>query len=400
MSLRSILLTALLFPLAAEAADPVRILHLPGSGTDPEAIRYAELPVIEGTHAVINSAKPGPGATAGPEKDIHHLRLNLHNYLIHHGGKFHAIWSDGPRIEDFPTQEILHATSEDGLHWDKAQSLTGRPSEPYAFIARGLWERDGELLALAAHYQGKGAFGSDKELKLQAYQYDGKTGEWKFRATLFDDAINNFAPQKLPSTGDWILTRRDSRFNVSVLIGGRKSLTDWKAYPVVGVGEVKGFRPDEPIFWPLEGGTLFALYRDNGGSQRLFHSVSKDSGQTWGVPEMTNFPNATSKLFAFPTSRGERVLILNANPKAGRRELHLALSRDGKTFTALARLGIPSSPPLPDELAHRTKKFSEGIASLQYPHVIEHEGSLWIALSRLKVQTEIFRVPLTELDKL
>lgn len=35
-----------------------------------------------------------------------------------------------------------------------------------------------------------------------------------------------------------------------------------------------------------------------------------------------------------------------------------------------------------------------GIASLQYPHAIEHDGYLLIALSRLKTQIEVFRVPL------
>lgn len=40
------------------------------------------------------------------------------------------------------------------------------------------------------------------------------------------------------------------------------------------------------------------------------------------------------------------------------------------------------------------------IASLQYPHMIEHDGALWIVLSRCKLQTEIFRVSLDEVDQL
>ena len=382
-------------PSAFTQNGPVSVLTLQGRATDPNAIDYEALPVLRGEHAIINAVVPGPHAAPSDKIDMHDLRLNLHNYLVHHDGRFWCIWSDGPKVEDWPTQEIKYSTSDDGLTWSPAKSVTGTPEEPHAFIARGLWVRDGQLLALAAHYRGKGAFGTQeqKQLELLAYRYDTARKKWEQHGRLYDNAINNFPPQKLTS-GDWILTRRDSRFNVSVLIGGRKALDDWQAFPVVRVGEVKGFRPDEPIFWPLGDGKLFALFRDNGGSQRLFHSVSQDEGRTWDTPVLTNFPNSSSKLFSMKTSRGYRILVLNANPKIGRREVHLAISTDDTTFTHLARLDVPSPPSIPDSVARITKKFQSGIASLQYPHVIEHDGHILIGLSRGKVQTEVFRVSL------
>lgn len=384
-----------------QAALPLPVLQLPGSGTDPEAIDYAALPTLKGQHAVINAAALGPHARTPDKVDMLDLRLNLHNYLAYHDDKFWCIWSDGPKVEDWPTQEVRYSTSEDGLTWAPARSVTGTPKAPFAYIARGLWIRNGELLALAAHYRGKGAFGAQeqKQLRLVAFRYDQASDQWRPAGTLYENAINNFPPQRLPG-GDWILTRRDSRFNVTVLIGGRKSLDDWQAFPVVRVGEVKKFRPDEPIFWPLPGGELNALFRDNGGSMRLFHATSRDEGRTWTTPGLTNFPNATSKLYSLQTSRGYRVLILNANPKIGRREIHLAVSRDGRTFTRLARLDVPSPPSIPEGVARITKKFSAGIASLQYPHVIEHGEKLLIALSRGKVQTEVFHVSLDAIDDL
>lgn len=382
-------------------AKPLPIIRLPQSGTDSSSIDYAKLPTLSGKHAVINPAALGPHARPLDQVDLVDLRLNLHNYLIHHKGRFWCIWSDGPKVEDWPTQEIKYSTSTDGLTWTSAKSVTGTPQEPHAFIARGLWVREGELLALGAHYRGKGAFGvqAQKQLELLAFRYDFNKEKWVRQGKLYDNAINNFPPQKLAS-GDWILTRRDSRFNVSMLIGGRKSLDDWQAYPVVGIGQVKGFRPDEPIFWPLPDGTLYALFRDNGGSGRLFHSLSHDEGRSWETPKRTNFPNASSKLFSLETSRGYRVIVLNANPKIGRRELHLAISQNGKTFTRLARLDVPSPANLPKDVSRIAKKFRAGIASLQYPHVIEHEGHLLIALSRGKVQTEIFHVALDDVDAL
>lgn len=78
----------------------VQVLHIPGSGTDEEAIDYAALPILHGQHAIVNAVAPRPHAVSPDKMDMHHLRLNLHNYLVHHDGKFWCIWSDGPKLED------------------------------------------------------------------------------------------------------------------------------------------------------------------------------------------------------------------------------------------------------------------------------------------------------------
>ena len=86
-------------------------------------------------------------------------------------------------------------------------------------LPRDFWVRDNELLALVAHFRDKGAFGVNKELKLEAYVWDKAADAWKFKIKLYDNAINNFAPQKLAS-GEWLMTRRDARFSVYMLRGG------------------------------------------------------------------------------------------------------------------------------------------------------------------------------------
>lgn len=371
-------LFALVFTFAAYADEPAElapVLKLNGTLTDPATIDYESLPKLAGEHAVVC-----------PVTD--ELKFQLHNYVIHHDGKYWCIFSHGPEVEDVPTQFVSYATSDDGLKWSRPRPVMPAPAAPYAYIARGLWVRDGALLALVAHFRDKGAFGVNKELKLEAYFWDKGTGAWKFKGKLYDDAINNFEPQSLKD-GSWLMTRRDARFNVYMLRGGVKALDDWESFPVMQRLQYKPMVPDEPLCLMLPDGRIHALFRDNGGSQKLFRSFSSDDGKTWAKPELTNFPNATSKIYSLRLKSGVWVLISNAcvgGPPmlAGRRSLYVSLSEDGLTFTKMARLEIPSAKA----------------TTFQYPHAIEHDGHLLIAFSQKKMQTEVLKVPLASIESL
>jgi hypothetical protein len=356
--------------VAEEPVEPAVVLKLNGTLTDPASIDYDALPKLSGEHAVVC-----------PVTD--ELKFQLHDYLIHHDGKYWCMFSHGPVVEDVPTQFVSYATSDDGLKWSTPKPVMPAPAAPYAYIARGFWLRDGELLALVAHFRDKGAFGVNKELKLEAYVWDKAADAWEFRSVLFEDAINNYAPQKL-ANGEWMTTRRDSKFNVYMLAGGVKALDDWQSFPVIKRLEVPKFSPDEPLWWQLPDGRLHALFRDNGGSSRLYQAFSSDDGRTWTRPQITNFPNATSKCYPMKLTSGPWAMISNANPQRGRREMYLSLSEDGLTFTKMARLVIPAAKA----------------TTFQYPHAIEHDGHLLIVFSQKKMQSEVLKVPLEAIEAL
>lgn len=373
-----ILFSALLLVSSApaqESVEPAVVLKLNGALTDPTNIDYEALPKLVGEHAVVCPA-------------TEQLKFQLHDYLIHHDGKYWCLFSHGPVVEDVPTQFVSYATSDDGLKWSEPKAVMPAPEAPYAYIARGFWLRNGELLALVAHFRDKGAFGVNKELKLEAYAWDRVAEAWKFKDVLFEDAINNFAPQKLAG-GEWMMTRRDARMNVYMLAGGVKALDDWQSFPVVGRLAIPKFAPDEPFWWQLPDGRLHALFRDNGGSGRLYQSFSDDEGRTWTRPRITNFPNAASKCYPLRLQSGAWALISNAcvdGPPllAGRRSLYLSLSEDGLTFTKLAQIMIPHSKA----------------TTFQYPHAIEHDGRLLIVFSQKKMQSEVIRLPLSAIETL
>ncbi|WP_414661472.1 exo-alpha-sialidase [Horticoccus sp. 23ND18S-11] len=348
---------------------------------DPATIDFERLPRVPVEHVVICdvSAKKG---------------VNQHNYLIHHDGRFWAMWSDGPRVEDMVGQVVKYSTSVDGLKWDEPKLLTGYPpgsgpdsphyntrkKEGLRYISRGLWVREGQLLALVSLDEAAGFFG--ESLELRAFRWNSGEEKWVDGGIVQKNAINNFPPQRLP-TGEWAMTRRKHDYKetgVEFLIGGVKALDNWTSVPVVrGAGGDIALKAEEPIWWTLPDGNLMALFRDNGGSKSLFRAFSTDSGRSWSTPVQTDFPDARSKLHGLRLSDGRYALVSNSNPKK-RDPLTLALSRDGMTFDRLF--------------------YVVGGRHVDYPHMIEHGGYLYIAHSGAKMSVEIERVRIADLDRL
>lgn len=166
---------------------------------------------------------------------------------------------------------------------------------------------------------------------------------------------------------------------VEFLIGGVAALDRWSSVPVVGAGADVALKAEEPIWWLLPDKNLMALFRDNGKSQYLYRAFSADNGRTWSTPVRTDFPDARSKLHGLRLSDGRYALVSNSNPRK-RDPLTLALSNDGMVFNRLF--------------------YVVGGRHVDYPHMIEHEGYLYIAHSGAKMSVEIERVRIADLDQL
>lgn len=346
---------------------------------DPREIDFDKLPRVRSEHAVISDVRDAGGT-----------RVNQHNYLVHHDGLFWAMWSDGPGAPRAPAEEhrnvlpghdlagqrVSFATSRDGKSWSEIRDLAGPPDSGFGWIARGFWIRDGKLLALVSRYKAPGYPGPG----LQLHAFEGRSGnppEWKHLGIAYDDALNNFAPKRLPN-GQWMMSRRDHRRDVHLLFGGTKAFNQWESVPFVGYGETE-MAAEEPYWWILPDGKLVALFRDNLGSGFLFRAFSTDQGRTWSRPVRTNFPDATSKFNGLRLSDGRYVLVSNSNPKE-RDPLTIALSDDGIVFTRMGYL--------------------VGGRHVDYPHVIEHDGHLYVAFAGAKQTVEVLKICIDELAML
>ena len=352
-----------------------------------QRIDFDKLPRVPSRHAVISDVH-APGSSP-LTLDHTHGGVNQHNYLAHHGGKFWAMWSDGPGIEDRAGQRVKFATSADGLKWSAPDFLTPVPRDAgpesphynrrsrggFRYIARGFWQRDGELLALAALDEAAEFFGAS--LELHAFRWKEAGGAWEDAGVVFKDAINNFPPMKL-RTGEWLMSRRahDYRMTgVHFLVGGAKALDQWQSFPVFGTASM--LKAEEPDWWILPDQNLQAMFRDNNGSGFLYRAFSTDDGRTWSAPVKTNFPDATSKISGTRLRDGRYVLV--SNPRPGKRDpLTLAISDDGMVFTKMLWL--------------------VGGRWVDYPHVMEHDGHLYIAFAGGKQSVEVLKVSLRDVD--
>jgi hypothetical protein len=377
----ALLIVSLSAPAAPDDIDVDSPVMLAGAWVpqNPDQIDFKKLPRVPARHVIISDVRDSGGT-----------RVHQHAYLAHYGGRYWAMWSDGPGARrngltpdqhrnvtpghDLAGNRVSYASSPDGLQWTKPRDLAGPPRmEGFGWISRGMWVRDGQLLALASHFRAPGYAGQG--LSLEAFRWDHDAGEWVAHGTVLDDALNNFPPKKLP-TGEWMMTRRDHRRQVSVMIGGVDAFNSWRVHPFAGYDD--STQPEEPYWYLLpDKKTIAGLIRDNSRSGRLMRSFSTDNGRRWSPIVKTNFPDATSKFFVHQTSHGDYVLVSNTDSRR-RDPLTLAMSSNGTAFDRLFYL--------------------IGDRHVDYPHIIEHAGQLLIAFSGAKQTMEVMQVSLDDLE--
>lgn len=316
--------------------------------------------------------------------------FNLHSYLAWFAGRFWAIWSSSAVGEEDPDQQVLYATSRDGHTWSAPAVLAADPDGPQGparWIARGIWVEQGRLTALAAYiesadYGQRGRGTVWKNLSLRRFEWNGS--RWLPRGVYAANCMNNFPPERLGGTLS--LVCRDENMTVTMALWHQPG--QWRRTPISA--EPPFDKMDEPTYYTAANGDVQMLVRDNARSRRLLRAISRDAGRTWSKPVVTNYPDATSKNFPGRLSTGEYFLISNPNP-AGRDPLAITFSRDGQTFDRpwALRKELP---------ARRFAGRAKGSGTAQYPHAIEHGGSLWVIYSTNKEDIEIAELPLAALE--
>jgi hypothetical protein len=358
---------------AAPPPDPRKLL-----ADDRLLAAPLELKQAPGRHSAVFRGEKG---TSG---------FNLHSYIAHYDGRFWAAWSSAMVHEEDPDQHIRYATSQDGHTWSPSAVLApdpDGPNGPKRWITRGLFVEAGKLHALgalveSAAYGNRGKGVVWEKLALMRFTWSGK--DWTPAGLYAGDCMNNFPAVRI--AGMLSMPCRDRNMSVSYRMSDRPA-AGWKIVPISN--DPPFHRMDEPTVYEAADGTVHLIVRDGTRSGRLIRIVSRDKGKSWDLPVSTNYPDATSKNFAARLSSGAYYLINNPNT-AGRDPLAISFSRDGWVYDGPLALRKNGPPP-------RFSTRKSALGSLQYPHAMEHNGSLWVIYSTNKEDIEISELRLQEL---
>ncbi|MCB0841254.1 MAG: exo-alpha-sialidase, partial [Bacteroidetes bacterium] len=138
--------------------------------------------------------------------------------------------------------------------------------------------------------------------------------------------------------------------------------------------------------------TLVMTFRDQNGTYRRLASVSKDRGENWSIPVLTNMPDSRSKQSAGNLPDGTAYLVGNPVTDKPRIPLAVTLSEDAYWFnTAYAlRKGGNDLQPLRYEGLFKREGY-------HYPKSMVWGDHLYVSYATNKEDVEYTRVPLSSL---
>ncbi|NQU76431.1 MAG: exo-alpha-sialidase [Planctomycetes bacterium] len=336
-----------------------------------------------------------------------------------HDGLFFTMWIDHAYREDSPGQIVEYAVSEDGLTWSEPDVLApvvelAPDSVPVLGVrfSGGFWNREGELFAFSARYDGV-----DYNAKViwpnfatEIYAWDGR--QWHNSEAEIENFGGFEAPRPL-ADGSYLACGHDNTGKQIVLIrGGGKSLDRWERTLIPMPAD--GHFLLEPNFWQDSKGVIHVVIRDESNSHRLYYTASTDGGKSFPAPVRSDIPDARSRVSTGILSDGRPYLCGNsrisedtANPSEAGSEhcvmggfgkripLTLAIGTDGGRFEKV--YAIRSDETSPRWASSQVNNGFGCCYGYQYPNVCEHDGYLYIAHSVNKEDIMVARVAVADL---
>lgn len=327
---------------------------------------------------------------------------NHYACLVHHKGRFYAMWGNHELGEDAPGQRVLYATSETWGEWSGVRELFPAPGPVLPRSERGIHLKpdrwaviDDELYAIT-YVHGAGVYPIARSVS-----ENGELGE-------------PFLVENLPGNGALPIYMQGAGASVTAPpIGVRlynwyreNDHISWWAAASWGVQRksVEGQSLIESFIYRAKDGGLVLMLRDWGHNKnpvhnnRLYVSFNDGTGG-WDIPHPTDIPDSPSRAQAITLDDGTVLLIGNQNVDRFDQALYLdrdpmtvSISKDGYTFDRVyaLRVNAPKNYIFPG-IGGRNFGYA-------YSSSIVLDDWLYTLYSVGKEHMSITRVPLSAMD--
>ncbi|NQW17174.1 MAG: exo-alpha-sialidase [Chloroflexi bacterium] len=303
--------------------------------------------------------------------------------------RLYCCWSNGVTGEDEPGQRVLLSSSLDGRLWSEPTVVVRPEADNSAHVASGFHVTEDTLVCYYSTTYGDN-FHEDVHLSAVASS-DGV--EWgdptRITSGFFIEGPRKLANGRLLLGGEHVGDKRTTAgLRMRLLYSDHPDgLTGWQEASVSPQAS-DDFQYTEPNMAVRPDGVPVVGFRSQTGY--LFASTTGDNGTTWSTPQMTKFPDSTSRFFLRTLANGQTILINNPGAtQYDRSVLALSTSDDGITFYRSVAL---RNEPATQDFGGKHK-----VDGWQYPNALVWNDSLYVAYSINKEDIAVTRVSMANL---
>ncbi|WP_370335267.1 sialidase family protein [Parvularcula marina] len=315
--------------------------------------------------------------------------------LIGFKGQLYAMWQSSQQDEDAADTRVLYSVSDDGTEWS-APAVLSAPLEQ-GIMSSGGWWTDGDTLIAYLLVWPERPGSPDHSYTLYRASTDGQTwSEPKAVMRRDGTALSGVIEQDMRALPDGrILTAVHEAPGLIVspyYTDDPAGISGWTKGQMSNLpheGPIS--RELEPSWYRRADGALVMTFRDQASSHLKLASLSRDRGESWTTPMLTNFPDSRSKQSAGNLPNGTAFQVNNPSTDKTRLPLVLTLSEDGVLFDqAFLLRSREDLPPQRYEGKYKREGYS-------YPKSLVQDGWLYVAYATNKEDIEITRVPISSL---
>lgn len=311
-------------------------------------------------------------------------------------GWLYCQWQSSPKDEDSKDTWVAYSRSKDGKNWSEPMVLASPTKDSYC--TSGGWLASGDNLVAYIN-----VWPSDVSPKGGYTYYKSST-----------DGLNWTKLEHIQmadgSYMNGIIEQDPHVMPNGRIIGAAHFQPGLKAAPIYtdDPSGIKGWtrssytnmdysgdssREMEPSMFLRSDGAAVMVFRDQNSSFRRLASISKNNGESWTTPVLTDMPDSRAKQSAGNLQDGTAYMVGNPVNNKTRIPLVITLSKDGKIFDKayVLRQGDEDLQKQQTEGKAKTLGYS-------YPKSMISGDYLYVAYSTNKEDVQYTRIPLTSLS--